>query len=1249
MDMVRVVFSRPRLLIIFLVLACLNSCAKQAIIPPSTNDIIKYYQRLAVFPNGGWSKTDFSVSPDDYILILASGKISVRWRRYGQPPSGHLFMMIGKGGQSRLAVSPNNRRFFRSTETGRLALKVGDPMSLSFRRYYEAGGGFKVDIFVFSALDGERIFQALAVVAKANPADEGLGPHLKQIIGQQQALHAQVDVTEYQRTVVEDKVLSNAVIAGTKLQAIRTVEDNKRQSRTIFQVGHTAVVRSAAFSPNGKYVISGGDDNTLRLWEVWTGREVRVFEGHSDRVSSVAFGPEGKFVVSASHDQTLRLWEVTTGREVRSFEGHEGTVNSAAYSPDGKYVISGGEDKTVRLWEVSTGTEVRVLKRHDSSVNSVTFTRDGRYALSGSWDGVLQQWEVNTGKRIRAFKGHNLCINSVAFSPDGQFALSGSDDNTLQLWRTSDGKKLKIFEGHKYQVTSVAYSPDGKYGLSGSHDNTLRLWEMATGKEVRRFKGHMESIRSVAFSPNGRYALSSSNDESLRLWEVSTGREVMTFKGHRKSIRSVALSPDGKYALWGSDDDTLRLWEVTTGREVRSFTGHEGAVNSVAFSPNGKYVLSGGADKTLRLWEVSTGKETNVFQGHGSSISSVAFSPDGKYLLSGGGDDTLRLWDLSSGRQVRVFKAFLDPVRSVSFSPDGRFVLSTSNEGFRMWELSTGKKVKFTGGIVQELLGSVTSVAISPDGKHILCGTADNQILLWKLSAGGRARLFQRFLRGHTGSVNALTISPDGKYALSGSEDKTLRLWDLSSGSLVRVLVGHTDTVNSIAFSPDDKFAFSGGDDSSARLWSLESGEEVVSFHYSWDGEWMLTSPDGYYTCSPEGNSLLYWVYPEDMETFTFEQFEYRFKRPDIINARLNGNIEAGKPAPAMTKPPHIEMADHLAIKQTSAKSYSLTLRASAVEEVKMVRVFVNGKPKLEVPVNAKVKELSLDVPLFSGANRITALAYDEKGFSSNPRYVDVISEHTGLTKPNLYVFGIGVSDYHRLSSRWQLEFAHTDAQALVKAFLKQEGKLFGEVRYNLLSNEKATVETITDVFDALSATDENDLVVIFMAGHGVKAKDGTFYFLTSDGNFHEPQKGGISWTLLGEYLARIKGRVILLLDACHSGSIVTETVVPNDELAQQFFEGGRGGVMVFSASKGRQYSLESPDIGGGFGIFTYGLVQSLGPKAKVVDTNGNGFVEFIELVDSVSTYVNKETKGEQTPWLSRKELFGDLPVAVVN
>jgi len=701
--------------------------------------------------------------------------------------------------------------------------------------------------------------------------------------------------------------------------------------------------------------------------------------------------------------------------------------------------------------------------------------------------------------------------------------------------------------------------------------------------------------------------------------------------------------------LTGSGEGSMRLWEVTSGKEVRRFEGHEGSVNCMVFSPNGKYILSGGEDKTIRLWDANTSREIRVLKGHGGAVNSVAFSPTGKYFVSGGDDKTLRLWETSTGRVIRVIDLFFHAGGSVAFSSDGIFVVSSSNESFRIWEVATGKEVKFIGGISEELLGSVTSMAMSPDGKHILCGGADNQVMMWKVAPTRGTRSCQGFLRGHNGPVTSLAFSPAGKYALSGSKDRTIRLWDNSSGGLARIFNGHNDTVNSVAFSSEGKFFVSGGDDCSTRLWSVEAGEEIVSFNYSKDGEWMLTTPDGYYTCSPEGNTLLYYVYPNAMETFTFEQFESRFKRPDIIKARLAGNLNAGRPAPDMTLPPAIQMRDHLAVKETNSRSYPLALTASAPKIVKKVRVFVNGKPSLEVPVDAKEREISLTIPLFSGANRITAVAYDEKGFSSNPKYLDVICKDTGTAKPNLYVFAIGVSNYPGLPASWQLEFAHTDAQALINSFLNQEGKLFGEVRFNLLSNEKATVDNILEALDALSAISANDVVVIFMAGHGVRSQDGNFYFLTSDGSLSEPQKAGVSWTLLGKYLERIKGRVILLLDACHSGSIITETVVPNDELAQQLFGGGHGGVMVFSASKGRQFSLESPDIGGGFGVFTYNLIQSLGPEAKLVDINGNGFVEFMEMVAYVSQKVHQLTNGEQTPWLSRKELFGDLPIAVVN
>ncbi len=199
---------------------------------------------------------------------------------------------------------------------------------------------------------------------------------------------------------------------------------------------------------------------------------------HRDLIRSVAFSPDGKMLASASSDETIRLWDVASGESRRELKGHTNRVRNVVFSPDGKMLASGSEDETIRLWEVASGESRRELKGHTNWVNSVAFSPDGKMLASASSDQTIRLWEVASGESRRELKGHTSSVNSVAFSPDGKMLASGSSDQTIRLWEVASGESRRELKGHTSYVYSVAFSPDGKMLASGSFDNTIRLWDL---------------------------------------------------------------------------------------------------------------------------------------------------------------------------------------------------------------------------------------------------------------------------------------------------------------------------------------------------------------------------------------------------------------------------------------------------------------------------------------------------------------------------------------------------------------------------------------------------------------------------------------------------------------------------------------------------------------------------------------------------------------------------------------------------
>jgi len=226
----------------------------------------------------------------------------------------------------------------------------------------------------------------------------------------------------------------------------------------------------------------------------------------------VAFSPDGRRALSGSGDNTLKLWEVNSGREIRTFQGHSNLVNAVAFSSDGRRALSGSWDHTLKLWEVNSGREIRTFQGHSSDVTAVAFSPDGRMALSGSEDNTLKLWEINSGREIRTFQGHSNEVNAVAFSPDGRLALSGSYDHTLKLWEVNSGREIRTFQGHSYYVIAVAFSPDGQLALSGSRNGSNRLWNVQTGDEIAQMVSFKDGEWATV-TGQGYYVASSTKAE----------------------------------------------------------------------------------------------------------------------------------------------------------------------------------------------------------------------------------------------------------------------------------------------------------------------------------------------------------------------------------------------------------------------------------------------------------------------------------------------------------------------------------------------------------------------------------------------------------------------------------------------------------------------------------------------------------------------------------------------------------------
>lgn len=529
-----------------------------------------------------------------------------------------------------------------------------------------------------------------------------------------------------------------------------------------------------------------------------------ALEGHLESVRCVKAIPNKNLILSGSTDSTIRLFNIDTLRQERIFEFHSCSINSIDVSKTESTALSGSSDCSIIYWNYNTNKVLYVLNGHKKSVTCVCFALEETCALSGSEDGCIKAWDLKEGKELYEISASKSRINCLDFASFGISSVReikdifvwASQDSVIRVHNFNTSKLTFELKGHKKEVKSLLLWKKSQKLVSGSEDKTIIIWDLITQTITNQLSAHKSFVTSLTLSPDEKYLYSASDDKSILAWSLNRMKIKNTYQIHSRLVWGLAVTKSNGHLISCSEDTSIKIINLQEKND-KCIYNTPSQCKSILINQEKSLIVLGFGDGTLSILDFIQNKLMLNTKNHTSPITALAFSANGACLISAD-SNLIALWNMENYELYNSYQIVSSTVLSLALTEDQKYIFYIDNQGvfgtINVYTSLNEKSIKAFG----------YTLNIGIFAKNMMISAYLNAVVLCECSGNGIKE--PTSFKAHEGNISCMDLSQDGKFLATGSEDASLNIWNTENWNIVYSNPKNKGFVVAVKLTPDSKF-----------------------------------------------------------------------------------------------------------------------------------------------------------------------------------------------------------------------------------------------------------------------------------------------------------------------------------------------------------------------------------------------------------------------------------------------------------